>query len=244
MNPLWTCIRGCWTNYVVSNQQAFQMASTVNHEIGHLLGLNHTFYDMPGRGYVDCADAPTHTNCWNVNEPAVPACDSIQKVSNNLMATNVSQSSLSPCQIGILQSNLNDCLKRFVASCSSCPPVGLNLSLPAATCGATTNIWLDGRGSFAVEVFDLTIEQLNSQNNVVSSYATTIWRGIGREQLDALTLFQPAARYRVTVAARAFCATSLPATRVLYLSTSECLSRPGGAAPARSGSVVQPAKTY
>ena len=43
-----------------------------------------------------------NANCWNLNEPATTACNTISKVSNNLMDYNANQSSLAPCQIDII----------------------------------------------------------------------------------------------------------------------------------------------
>lgn len=220
------------------------MASVVNHEIGHLLGLNHTWYTVPGRGYVDCADAPSNANCWNLNAPAGSNCNDPSKLSNNLMDYTACQCALSVCQVGRVQFNLNGCLQRFVASCDPCIPSGLSLRMPASTCGGVTGIWLDGRGSFIDNAYDLTIQQLDARYNVISTFTTTRWRRIGREQLDALTVFQPFSRYRVQVTTRPGCATMLNDSKTLYFSTGmdgpDCMV-PG---PSRAGvtnpSFVQP----
>ena len=236
-NPLWTCIQGAWNGYILSNQQPWQLASVVNHEVGHLLGLNHTWYTMPGRGYVDCADAPSNANCWNLNSPAGTACNSPSKLSNNLMDYSACQCALSVCQVGIIQYNLNGCLNRFVASCDDCIPSGLSLRMPTATCGGTTGIWLDGRGSFLDDVYDLTIQKIDARYNALSTYTTRRWRHIDREQLDLLTVFQPFCRYRVQVTTAPGCTTMLNASKTLYFSTGmdgpECIV-PG---PARAGAI-------
>ena len=106
---MYAVVASPWTNYILFNKGAWEMASTVNHELCHLLGLNHPHqYSMFSWG--ECADAPMNANCWNVNEPASPDCSSISQVSNNLMDYNFSQDALSPSQIGIMQNNLNSCL--------------------------------------------------------------------------------------------------------------------------------------
>ncbi len=61
------------------------------HELGHILGLSHTW-----RGNDGCEDTPNHPNCWSCNEPA--PCDSL--CSNNVMDYNTYQTSWTPCQIG------------------------------------------------------------------------------------------------------------------------------------------------
>lgn len=247
-NPLWTTIQGAWNGYILVNQQSWQLASVVNHEIGHLLGLNHTWYTMPGRGYVDCADAPSNANCWNLNAPVGPDCNSPSKLSNNLMDYNAAQSALSGCQVGRMQFNLNGCLQRFVASCDPCIPSGLSLRMPTATCGSVNGIWLDGRGSFMDDVYDLTIQQLDARNNAISTFTTTRWRHIDREQLDALTVFQPFSRYRVQVTTKPGCATMLNASKTLYFSTGmdgpECIAPGPSRAGVRNPSVVQPSSAH
>jgi len=63
------------------------------HELGHALGLAHTW-----GGHDGCDDTPKHRGCWNVNEPAVPECNPV--VSNNVMDYNAYQNAFTPCQIG------------------------------------------------------------------------------------------------------------------------------------------------
>ncbi|MDH3649455.1 MAG: M43 family zinc metalloprotease [Saprospiraceae bacterium] len=68
----------------------------VNHEIGHVLGLKHTWNINDG-----CDDTPRNSNCWNrtTNAP----CDT--DASNNLMDYNANQHAWTPCQIGKIQMN-------------------------------------------------------------------------------------------------------------------------------------------
>ena len=61
-----------------------------NHELGHVLGLMHSWNTDDG-----CDDTPKNPGCWNTNEPA--GCT---EVSNNVMDYNASQGAYSPCQIG------------------------------------------------------------------------------------------------------------------------------------------------
>ncbi|NND33841.1 MAG: hypothetical protein HKN76_14725 [Saprospiraceae bacterium] len=63
----------------------------INHEIGHVLGLRHTWNGNDG-----CDDTPRNINCWNNTQP--PPCDTA--ASNNLMDYNANQSAWTPCQIG------------------------------------------------------------------------------------------------------------------------------------------------
>lgn len=148
-------------------------------------------------------DAPANANCWNLNSPAGSNCDNWSKVSNNLMDYNADQSSLSPCQIGIMQNNLNTCLQgRYVYKCSDCLPTSASFELPASTCGNLTNIWLDGRGCYNEHWFKLGIDRISGSTvweeyPVSYHYETMQWRPIGRERLDALYNFQPNSVYQV-----------------------------------------------
>ena len=68
-----------------------------NHEIGHTLGLAHTW-----TGHDGCDDTPPHPNCWNVTE--TPPCDTMY--SNNMMDYNAHMAALTPCQIGKILMNM------------------------------------------------------------------------------------------------------------------------------------------
>jgi len=70
----------------------------VNHEIGHVLGLRHTWSSNDG-----CTDTPKHPNCWNTTDE--PPCDSL--ASNNVMDYNAHQFAYTPCQIGKIHANIS-----------------------------------------------------------------------------------------------------------------------------------------
>ena len=71
----------------------WECASILNHEIGHILGLSHSWLKNDG-----CEDTPAHSNCWELKDE--PPCDGI--ISNNMMDYNNSQGAISPCQLGIV----------------------------------------------------------------------------------------------------------------------------------------------
>ena len=69
----------------------------LNHEVGHILGLSHTW-----RGHDGCDDTPKHANCFNYTQ--TPPCDSF--ISNNMMDYNRWQHAMTPCQIGKVLRNI------------------------------------------------------------------------------------------------------------------------------------------
>lgn len=69
----------------------------VNHELGHSLGLAHTWGGNDG-----CDDTPNHPNCWNKTNTS--PCDTMY--SNNMMDYNAHMAALTPCQIGKILMNI------------------------------------------------------------------------------------------------------------------------------------------
>lgn len=74
-------------------------AGMLNHELGHVLGLRHTWQS---NDY--CNDTPKHDNCWNTNQD--PPCDGA--TSNNMMDYNAFQSAITPCQLRIMHASIAD----------------------------------------------------------------------------------------------------------------------------------------
>lgn len=86
-------------NGIKKRKWAQQYVGLFNHEMGHILGLPHTWKYNDG-----CDDTPQHENCWSYTDTA--PCD--KEVSNNMMDYNTYQNSLTPCQLGKINFNLTD----------------------------------------------------------------------------------------------------------------------------------------
>ncbi len=124
--------------------------SLLNHEIGHTLGLRHTWNDDDG-----CNDTPKgfiydkwrngvcilnqHANCWSYN-PLIPTCptshggkpcDEWYKISNNMMDYNqYAPHALTECQIARMNADLAGSGNPFVHSCNGCMPSVAFFQLP------------------------------------------------------------------------------------------------------------------
>lgn len=78
---------------------AWFCAGLLNHEIGHILGLHHTWSYDDG-----CDDTPRNPNCWAYNERK--PCNN--QYSNNVMDYNTYQDAWTPCQLQRVHRNLLD----------------------------------------------------------------------------------------------------------------------------------------
>jgi len=86
-----------------TNGEAWKFATLLNHEIGHILGLSHSWIR-----HDRCDDTPQHPNCWDNHSD--PPCD--EYFSNNMMDYNASQMSITPCQLGIIHKGFNKLLSK------------------------------------------------------------------------------------------------------------------------------------
>ncbi|WP_235296663.1 M43 family zinc metalloprotease [Portibacter marinus] len=83
------------------NEEPWRHSSLLNHEVGHVLGLRHTWNLNDG-----CDDTPKNANCYGATESG--RCKA--PTSNNMMDYNNAQNAVTPCQIGKMRmqmANLN-----------------------------------------------------------------------------------------------------------------------------------------
>jgi len=76
---------------------SWRFASLLNHEIGHVFGLRHSWYKNDG-----CEDTPPNKNCWSQTKEG--PCSGL--TSNNMMDYNTQQMAITPCQIGMVKRNM------------------------------------------------------------------------------------------------------------------------------------------
>lgn len=94
-------IAGPWVRMWEKNYESFwETRGNINHEIGHIFGLNHAWNTNDG-----CDDTPRHDQrCFN--RDSGPGCDTL--ASNNVMDYNALQLAWSPCQIGSVHQRMAD----------------------------------------------------------------------------------------------------------------------------------------
>ncbi len=90
------------------NHLAVFFSCQLNHEVGHSMGLGHTWKGSDG-----CEDTPNNSNCFNLNFPANANCDSPDEISNNIMDYNSLQLAITPCQIGKVEANFHSEAKNY-----------------------------------------------------------------------------------------------------------------------------------
>jgi hypothetical protein len=82
-----------------NNNTAYIYANLLNHEVGHILGLRHSWSND------GLEDTPDNPNCWNL-DPNKPGCDHPKFVSNNVMDYNADQSALTPMQLKVVNNQI------------------------------------------------------------------------------------------------------------------------------------------
>ncbi len=77
---------------------AWRFSALMNHEVGHIFGLRHSWYKNDG-----CEDTPPNPNCWSSKKEG--PCAGV--ISNNMMDYNNQQIAITPCQIGMMKRTMH-----------------------------------------------------------------------------------------------------------------------------------------
>ncbi|MEM6799957.1 MAG: M43 family zinc metalloprotease [Bacteroidota bacterium] len=137
-------------------------AALINHELGHIFGLRHTWAENDG-----CADTPNNNNCWKL-ESGNANCDEWKEISNNLMDYNqYNPPAVTPCQIDRMHRYLSGSLKKFVKSCSSCLPAvtSFTTSLSSSSSCNDVPLTIDGSRSLHERKYKLEIYEVRNSGS-------------------------------------------------------------------------------
>lgn len=189
----------------------------MNHEIGHIFSLIHTWNSIDG-----CDDTPrgpvingVESQCFNWSSDPNNACNNWSNVSNNVMDYNNWQSSYTPCQIGRIHEYLNGFGNQFVHSCNGCAPVNSffnlsgcykvsPLSWPPSTYSPGQELYLNGEASVNENQYKIEICEvagLGSSTCIGGYYNSGWWSGqVGKINLKDLYDFSPNKYYKVDLA--------------------------------------------
>ncbi len=265
-----TPAQGCWVkilapwkaNYTAATTQgtvhgAWAYADILNHELGHVFGLAHTFVEPWNPNAPDAdglADTPNNPKCWDNNQCA-PYFTPPRPASNNVMDYSAYSSALTPMQITRIHNIIGANQQALVEACGACGPThaiyGLRVGAAAVTGAysvASGSLVMNGSASVNESSFDLTIYPvgglgcttpvgpvfLQSYYQSFDSYTLSgVTYGAGDINLSSLYPFQTGKVYRIRLRTYNGCSTDL-AVQTVHTYTSavipQCsISRPAPA---------------
>lgn len=176
-------------------------AELLNHEIGHILSLDHT-YESPDKD--GCLDTPPNPNCWAY--PGASPCDVWANISNNIMDyTQWYPHVYSPCQVTRIQNYLNGANGNYlIHSCNDCTPANAFAWISSERCVLPEKyypVFLNCQGSYNINRYLYEIcEIANSTNaNCIGGYYNSGWQNGTPSILNLSNVysFQPNKFYKI-----------------------------------------------
>lgn len=217
-------------NYIQPTCQEWSLrysGTLLNHELGHCLGLRHTWEGLDG-----CDDTPNgflfdrwngstctnnvRANCWSYN-PSIPTCpnssggkpcDEWRKISNNLMDYNqYDPHALTQCQIARMNADISGPGNKYVYSCDGCYPPQAFFAAPSVykvcpiALPGSGGLYINAEASVNEDRWLLDICEVNPNNPdiCIGNNINTTWQfgEIGVVNLSSFYTFQPNKTYRI-----------------------------------------------
>jgi hypothetical protein len=196
VEPELACKVKDYTKYLKFPDWSIQyQGANINHEIGHLLGLYHTWDSDDG-----CPDTPMasgntgYVQCWGYN-PKSDVCKDWHNISNNIMDYNEQfPHAYTPCQLNIIHNNLNNAAQNYILKMDKYAP-------PKAFFDIFFDIkndivWFDGSTSsneknYFIEIFELSVNNINPVVRIESNGE------VGRINLNKYFIFDKKKKYRI-----------------------------------------------
>jgi len=175
---------------IVTQDSYRPTANSFGHEIGHVIGLEHTFNGA--NGCTDAAVQNVHQG-WN----------------NQMDYTGASGTALTPCQLGVVNTNLYNPANpansfRNYLSTSLCGEVPPRAFFVMNSCLMPGSVQMNSRGTFMADQMTVKVYAYNAatttQGALLASYTRPVARG-GRWNLANLYAFAGGQSYYVTLTA-------------------------------------------
>jgi hypothetical protein len=210
-----TYVRGCQKDWSIKFS-----GSLLNHEIGHMYGLYHTWNETV------CSDTPLgvnfdpldqnpckksdYANCWSLDASKVGCpkpCDDWSKISNNIMDYNANAPhAFTKCQTEIVNADAITNGQTYIESCKGCVPANAFFTVDKIykICEFKNKIMFDGQGSFNEDVYEISICEVTAKDPDKCLFSTLFTTGIVKGQVPKFDLstiykFLPNKFYKVTL---------------------------------------------
>jgi hypothetical protein len=190
----WIKLTGVWLNSISgSGATPDQIGRTMNHEVGHVLGLAHTFDGSFNctAPHSRCSDTPPNANTWGGG-------------SNNMMDNNPYANAITPCQLAIMQNSLDSYYKNFVICCSVYPitaPVNIGLYVVNSKKVILDGSWRTSKPESAYQIEINKTDAYSSQNNLGTCYSQAFSGQYDSIDLSQLYRFVPGNFYKIKLTA-------------------------------------------